>query len=87
MPLALSELVLNLASCYLGAGAVFAILFVTRGVGRVDPASRGAPLGVRLLIFPGVTLLWPYLAWRWLRADQGLPVERSPHIRAAGRAQ
>jgi hypothetical protein len=83
MSLTLANLLLTLAGGYLGAGAIFALAFVTAGVGRIDPASRGVPLGFRLLIAPGVILLWPYLALRWWRADRGLPVECSAHIRAA----
>jgi hypothetical protein len=67
MNIAFATLVLHVAGLYLGAGLVFGIAFVSFGVGRIDPTSRGAPTGFRLVILPGVTLLWPLLAWRWLR--------------------
>jgi hypothetical protein len=47
---------------------VFAAAFVIRGVQRVDPAAKGAPLGFRLLILPGCAALWPLLLGRWMRA-------------------
>ncbi len=50
----------------------------------LDIAARGAGLGFRLLITPGVVALWPFLAWRWLRMNGDDPsvggrvVSRSP---------
>lgn len=85
MPLALASLVLDICGVYLGAGVLFALAFLVFGLGRVDAASHGATAGFRLVILPGVIPLWPYLAWRWLRAWRGPPVERSPHIRASER--
>ena len=60
-------------------GAVFALLFVTLGVQRTDPQAQGAGWGFRLLIFPGVTALWPLLAARWARRRAEPPLERDPH--------
>jgi hypothetical protein len=65
---------------YIIIGALFAIVFVSFGVGRVDSSARGAGVGFRALIFPGVAALWPLLAWRWLR---GAPRERNAHRNAA----
>jgi len=42
---------------------VFALAFVSVGVQRVDVEARGAGLGFRALIFPGVVALWSV----WLR--------------------
>ena len=50
---------------YAGLGVGFALGFVLFGVGVVDPASRGAPWGFRVLIFPGAAALWPVLWWKW----------------------
>ena len=47
-------------------GVMFAMAFVTAGAGRVDPAARGAPIGFRILIFPGTAALWPLLLRRWI---------------------
>ncbi|MCP4203334.1 MAG: hypothetical protein GY769_15535 [bacterium] len=55
---------------YLGAGLVFAVAFVTRGVQRIDPQARGGSWGFRLAILPGTAAFWPILLRRWLR---GLP--------------
>lgn len=56
------------AGLYGLAGIVFAAGFVICGVHRVDPAARGAAWPFRVLILPGVAMLWPLLARLWLRA-------------------
>jgi hypothetical protein len=58
---------LTVVSLYLGCGLVFAVGFVTRGVGALDAAAKGAGIGFRLLIFPGSAAFWPYLLFRWIR--------------------
>lgn len=52
---------------YLLLGVAFAALFFPSGLVRMDPGVRGAGLGFRMLILPGVAALWPLLAWRWWR--------------------
>ena len=52
---------------YLAAGLLFAVPFVARWAGRLDPAARNGSLGFRLLILPGSALLWPWLLARVLR--------------------
>jgi hypothetical protein len=62
----IAELVVAAAGAYVAAGALFAAAFVTWGVGRMDPVARRATWGFRLIILPGATALWPFLAARWL---------------------
>ena len=47
-------------------GLVFALAFVSVGIATVDPVARGATIGFRLMILPGVTALWPLFLKRWL---------------------
>lgn len=54
-------------SIYLAVGALFAGWFAARGVERLDTAAHGAPWTFRLLITPGVMVLWPWLLTRLLR--------------------
>jgi len=49
------------------AGAVFAAVFVWKGVAAVDGGARGTGLGFRMLIAPGCVALWPLLAMKWVR--------------------
>lgn len=58
-------LLLYTATAYAGTGAVFACLFVWRGVARIDSVARDATIGFRLLIIPGAAALWPLLLLRW----------------------
>lgn len=64
----LAHAILWTAGVYLGVGVIVAIPFVTAGIGRVDPAAKGAPWTFRALVFPGVVALWPLLARRWAAA-------------------
>ena len=51
---------------YTALGFVFALPFVSIGVQKIDPQAKGAKLGFRLLIFPGVIAFWPILLKGWL---------------------
>jgi hypothetical protein len=63
-----AEVILLLVALYSSAGFLFAIAFITVGVGQIDPAARGTSLVFRLLILPGSMALWPCLLRAWLRA-------------------
>jgi hypothetical protein len=71
-------LVLSL-SVYLTLGLLFAIAFVAVGVQKIDPLARGAGIGFRLLIFPGVLAFWPVLARRWVSGASEPPAEKESH--------
>ncbi|MGH7702390.1 MAG: hypothetical protein ACREMO_04815 [Gemmatimonadales bacterium] len=72
-------MVLLLAGGYLGVGAVFALLFVWRGVHRIDPVAEHASFGFRLMILPGAAALWPLLLRRWAAGGGAPPMERNAH--------
>ncbi len=44
---------------YTMVGVLFAVVFVWRGVERVDHQVKGSGLGFRALIFPGCVAFWP----------------------------
>lgn len=75
-----AEALVQAAGAYVAAGLAFAVLFVTAGVGRLDRGARGAGVGFRLLILPGVTAFWPLFAVRWARGTPP-PLERTAHRR------
>ena len=64
---------------YSVAGFVFAAMFVSVGVQRVDSEARGSRITFRLLIAPGVAAFWPMLLVRWIRGATEPPVERNRH--------
>jgi hypothetical protein len=82
MLLDLVRLIVLIAECYALAGLLFALVFLPRGIVRVDERLHESPKTVRLLLFPGVAAFWPLFAWRWI-AGRGAPIERNPHRIAA----
>lgn len=60
----------NIFTGYAVCGLIFAIAFVTVGVGKIDPVAKGSGLAFRLIIFPGVAGLWPLLLTRWLTGER-----------------
>lgn len=68
LSLAAAQVVAAVVETYLVAGIAFALVFLPRGAARVDPGIARSPVAVRLLLAPGVVLLWPVLARRWRRA-------------------
>ena len=54
----------------LAVGVLFALPFAFVGVQRIDPDAAGAGIGFRLVILPGVVMLWPLMARRWLRREE-----------------
>ena len=79
----IAEALLMVAGIYLLCGLVFAIPFVFVGVQKVDPHAAHGNWGFRVLIIPGTTFLWPFLARRWLKGIHEPPEEKSPHRCAA----
>jgi H+/Cl- antiporter ClcA len=65
------EIILLFAAAYLALGGVFALVFLAKGLRQLDHATRDAGLFFRLLITPGVIVLWPWLAVKWRRAAPG----------------
>ena len=57
-------------AAYDAIGFVVAILFLAFGLGRVDVAAKDTGLFFRLIILPGIVLLWPFILWRWLSGRQ-----------------
>ena len=78
LPLEVAQVVANAFEAYIVSGLIFALVFLPRGVVRLDPRMASAPRSLRLLILPGVVALWPLLVWRWV---SGRPesIERNPH--------
>jgi hypothetical protein len=64
MSVADAELVVMTMELHLVVGAVFAAVFLGKWVGILDPAARQGTVGFRLLVFPGVAMLWPLFVLR-----------------------
>lgn len=59
-------------TAYATVGVVFALWFVTRGIGRLDQVARGGGMGFRLIVVPGVVALWPVLVGLLVTRGRGL---------------
>lgn len=60
---------LLLTGGYAGLGLVFAAAFHAVGLKRFDHGARGAGWGFRLIITPGIVVLWPVLLALWMRRN------------------
>ena len=83
MSVTLATWLVGLMGVYLAVGVVFAIPFLVKGVGKIDPVAAAGTVGFKLAILPGVIALWPLLARRWLTGTTTPPEEKNPHRRAA----
>ena len=68
-----ADFIILAVASYALLGAVFGVLFVTSGIGRLDHAAIGAPWSFRLLILPGAAALWPLLLLKWIHATRPGP--------------
>jgi len=57
----LATIIFYIAAVYLFAGLIFAILFIIKGVERIDKGAHGGSIGFRLIIIPGTMVFWPLL--------------------------
>ncbi len=62
--------ILQGVALYGAAGLLFALLFLSLGLRRIDNGAKGAGVGFRLLILPGLIALWPVMLIRWLAGGQ-----------------
>lgn len=66
-----AEIVARAMEAYAAAGLLFALAFLTVGMQRLDSRTRETRIGFRLMILPGVMILWPLLLRRWIGARRG----------------
>ncbi|MDH3639349.1 MAG: hypothetical protein OES09_12945 [Gammaproteobacteria bacterium] len=77
-----ARLIVGVVEGYLVLGLIFAVPFVLFLASRVDPSAKGSTWGFRVLVLPGVTLLWPLMLTRVLKRQER-PVECNAHRLAA----
>jgi hypothetical protein len=74
----LAWILVGITGVYAAIGIGFALFFVVRGVGRIDPAAAEGTVGFRVLILPGVAALWPLLMRRYQEGSRP-PRESNAH--------
>lgn len=62
---------LSIGQAWLWAGGAVALVFLTWGIDRVTDRARGSYV-FRVLLVPGVVLLWPLVLGRWAALERGL---------------
>ena len=80
-----AETLLDIGRGWLGIGVVTAAAFIPFGLSRVEAGAVGA-WPFRLLLIPGVVLLWPLVLWRWAQIERARrPVLHRPPLLAQHR--
>jgi len=79
MTVTLANSLVLLIEVYLMLGLLFAIFFVSKGLGKIDPTAKAGTLGFRLLLIPGTMAFWPLLAKRWWQDATEPPEEKNQH--------
>lgn len=64
------SVILLITASYLSAGLLFAVVFVLKGVTRIDEAAKGSGWGFRLIIIPGTIVFWPLLLKKWVMVKE-----------------
>lgn len=77
-PESIAHLIVSTVQGYLLLGLLFAVPFVLFLAKRTDHSAKGSSWGFRIIVIPGVTLLWPVLLKRLLKR-QTTPVECNAH--------
>lgn len=78
--------VIVFAEGWLAIGALVAIAFIFFGLDRVEANAHGGYV-FRVLILPGLMLLWPIVLWRWriaLKDGEAWRERHSPERKRAG---
>lgn len=60
--------VLILIAVYLLLGLMFSVAFLAKGIYKVDEAAKQTGIGFKLILLPGITVLWPILLNKWRKA-------------------
>ena len=64
----MAAFIVHAAGVYAALGSLLAVAFLLWGIDRIDPAAVGS-YAFRPLLFPGIVLLWPVVALRWLMLE------------------
>jgi len=62
------EIVVFIATVYVSVGVVFSILFLWKGVYKVDPATKKMSFWAKSLLFPGVIFFWIFFIKKWFKS-------------------
>lgn len=60
--------ILLIVLIYILIGIVFSIIFIWKGLHKVDHGVEGSGKLFKVLIFPGLVAFWPLFANKWRKA-------------------
>ena len=63
------EILLIIVAVYLVVGVLFVIPFLMKGLTKVDEGAQGSTIGFKIIIIPGVIVLWPLLLSKWMKSN------------------
>lgn len=65
----MATIIIDAVLVYAVIGAALALAFLLWGIDRIDPAANGS-YAFRPLLLPGLVLLWPLVAARWIALER-----------------
>ena len=60
-------LILKIVGLYLLVGAIFSVIFLLKGLEKVDADAKGTSWSFKLLIFPGLCVFWVKFLLDWIK--------------------
>ncbi len=60
---------LTILALYFGMGLLFGLYFILLGATKIDSIMRDSKKKVRLLLFPGVVVTWPFLLGKLFKSQ------------------
>jgi hypothetical protein len=63
----MADVLLIIAAIYLGLGVLFVIPFLMKWLNKIDEGAHSSTIGFKIIIIPGVIVLWPVLLSKWMK--------------------
>lgn len=60
---------LTVVGIYLALGVVFTIIFLWKGIAKIDDGVIGSDRWLKVLLFPGLVFFWVYFLRKWLKTN------------------
>ena len=61
------SILLLVVAIYMLIGLCFSMLFLWKGIGKVDANAKGIGISLKLLLLPGVIVFWIFFLIKWLK--------------------
>lgn len=55
---------------YLVLGVIFSILFLWKGISKVDDGTKESGVFLKVLLFPGMCFFWVLFLSKWLKSNR-----------------